>query len=471
MSFINNLFGAIAGQSILRDTSMDFIPGNKDGVKQEIQIKGDSVAWLGMRSRLMQKYAYDFCYPVAAVCDRLAEYDLTGMVEILRSKGKGKENFATGSVATNLNKRFANPNPLQSWEQFRGQQTVYKKIFGFCPVLPLVPAGFTPDNCTAMINLPPWLFDVVGKSNYVASTSEELIDHYTLNILGKTLKFQPKELIILEDSFMQDEHTKFLLPQSRLVGLDMQISNICAALEADNVLLRKKGPLGFISQDPGAKDSVVGYLPMEDEEKEKLQAALQTYGLSWSQFQYVISQTPTRWNPMSYDTNQLGTKATVIAGIEGICSRYNYPYILYKESDATYANGAQAATAVYFNNVIPNANKDGGKYNKFFKAEENAIKIVFNFDNVVFLQDDVKTQAEARKAQNDAYLIEYENDLITLNQWREAMGYDTVPGDGDKYKSELTKAAEPMKLPAGITPPKETEEETTEEDEDITPED
>jgi len=231
MSFINNLFGAIAGQTILRESQMDFIP--TDGSGNTIDIKGDDVSWLGMRSRVMQKYAYDFCYPVSSVCDRLAEYDLTGIVEILRSKGKGKENYATNTWASNLNARFRKPNPLQSWEQFRGQQVVYKKVFGFCPVLPIVPFGFTPDYCSAIINLPPWLFNVVPKrgiSITVATEIAELVEHYTLSTQEGIVKLAPDVLFILEDSFMQDEVSNFLLPQSRLVGLDMQISNICAAL-------------------------------------------------------------------------------------------------------------------------------------------------------------------------------------------------------------------------------------------------
>jgi hypothetical protein len=450
MSFINNLFGAIAGQttSLARNPGMDFIPVDNAG--NTIQIKGDNVAWLGMRSRYTQKYAYDFCYPLSSVVDRLAEYDLTGEVEILRSKGKGKENYATGSWATNLNKRFKAPNPLQSWEQFRGQQVVYKRVFGFCPVLPIVPTGFTPDNVVAMINLPPWMFDVVPADNFnlLSSSLQDMIKHYTLTIFGETIKLQPEWVIILEDSFMQDENSKFLLPQSRLVGLDMAISNICAAMEADNVLLRKRGPLGFISHE-NTKDAI-GHIPMEPDDKKELQDDLQKYGLSLSQFLYVISKAPARWNPMSYDTKQLGTKETVVAGEEAICHRFGFPYILYKESDATFANGAQAATAVYFNNVIPNAKKDASKYNMFFRAEENASKIVFCYDDVPFLQDDVKTAAEARKAQNESHLMEYDNNLITLNQWREKMEYDTVPGD-DVYKRDINKSTEPVPLPTGVS--------------------
>jgi hypothetical protein len=190
MSFINNLFGAIAGQSLIRQTGMSFIPADSDGTV--IQIKGDNVSWLGLRSRLMQKYAYDFCYPVSSVCDRLAEYDLTGKWEILRSQGKGKNNYATNEWARNLNKRFEKPNPLQSWEQFRGQQIVYKMVFGFCPVMPIVPFGFTPDNCTAIINIPPWLFDVVPVPNasILSSNLNEIIKHYTLSLPGKIIELK-----------------------------------------------------------------------------------------------------------------------------------------------------------------------------------------------------------------------------------------------------------------------------------------
>jgi hypothetical protein len=447
MSFINNLFGAIAGQTIFRGTTMDRIPTDDKGTT--IEVKGDNVSWLGMRSRYMQKYAYDFCYPVSSVVDRLAEYDLTGEVEITRAKGKGKENEATGTWATNMRRRFARPNPLQSWEQFRGQQVVYKRVFGFCPVMPIVPVGFTPDNATAIINLPPWLFDVVAQETIspFASSINDIVKHWTLTIWGKTIELKAEWVFLLEDSFIMDENSKYILPQSKLVGLDMAISNICAAMEADNVLLKKRGPLGFISHEAATKDNMVGYLPMEPEEKLELQQDLQQYGLSWSQFLYVISKTPARWNPMSFDTKQLGTKETVVAGEEAICHRYGYPYILYRESDATYANGAQAATSVYYNNVIPNANKDASKYNQFFLAEQNNAEIEFCFDDVPFLQDDEETKANARKAMNENCQIEYDNNLITLNQWREKMGYNTVPGD-DTYKRDSAPSTVPM--PTGV---------------------
>src|SRR5690606_11532371 len=194
---------------------------------------------------------------------------------------------------------------------FRGQQIVYKKVFGFCPVLPIVPIGFEsqPWKAKALINLPPWLFKPVPNRTVGVASATSLSDYvkeYQVTILGKTTTIKADQLFILEDSFLQDEGEDFLLPLSRLVGLDMAISNICAAMEADNVLLSKKGPLGFISHDAATKDQV-SYRPMTTKTKNELQKALTRYGLSWDQFQYVISRDAARWVPMSFNPQELGT--------------------------------------------------------------------------------------------------------------------------------------------------------------------
>lgn len=443
MSFADYLFGTIAGGATISTSGITFVPDGKGGT---IDIKGRDAIWWGMKNRMMQKKAYEFCYPVASVVDRLAEYDIAGIIEILRTEGKGRENFATNSWSVNMNKLLAQPNPMQSWEQFRGQQVVYKKTFGFCPVLPLVPVGFSPDNAISMVNLPPWCFDPIPTNDYINIMKvEDVVKEYRFTILGKSFMLKPSDVIILEDSFMQDEDCGFVLPQSKLVGLDMAISNICAAMEADNVLLKKRGPLGFISAE--SQKDAIGALPMDPVEKRKLQEALQTYGLSMAQYQYVISALPAKWNPMSYDVKQLGTKETIVSGEKAICHRYGFPYVLYEEIDATYANSANAAKAVYQNNIIPNSTKDLNKYNKFFKAAENKVKIVSNYEHIAALQEDKLQQANAAKSLDDALSIEYSNNLITKNQWLTARGYDTV-SDGDTYKAGA--GTDPLAVKLGV---------------------
>lgn len=442
-NFFSNLFGTIAGGAAISRApgGISFIPNNDIGSIDQgktIRIKGDQAIWLGLKNRLMQKYAYDYCYPVSSVVNKLAEFDITGIIQINRSTGKGKDNEATSPWAVKMRKLLQQPNPMQTWEQFRGQQVAYKKIFGFCPVLPFIPAGFFPEDCTTMINLPPWLFSATSTRKLIyESKIEDIVKEYQVSILGSSTTFNPKDIFILEDSFFHDESTDFIFPQSRLVGLDMAVSNICAAMEADNVLLRKKGPLGYISHDAAAvKDSVAGYLPMTKTEKDELQNSLQEYGLSFSQFQYIISRTATKWNPMSYNVKELGTKETVVAGEKAICHCFGLPYVLYEEIDATYANGANAKKGVYEDNTIPNNKKDLQKYNKFFKAEENNCKIEADFTQVAAFQEDEKFKGQAAQFMNTALQVQWLNNVITLNQWRKQQGWDTTP-DGEIYYKDV----------------------------------
>lgn len=439
--FFNDLFGTIGRNSGLSRSpaGISFIPDGSGG--ETIDIKGDSVKWLGLANPLQQKYAYDYCYPLASVVDKLAEYDIAAKIRCVRKSGKGKKEDATSPYANRLMARLKQPNPLQTWEQFRGQQTVYKRIHGFCPVLPLLASGFEhdPSSVSSMINIPPWCFDVDPTGQIIGTTElGELIRKYVITILGKTIEVNSNEVIILEDSFMQNPEKGFLLPQSKLVGLDMAISNICSAMEANNVLLKKKGPLGFISHDAAAaKDSIAGYIPMTPGEKKEMQAELSKYGLSWQQFQYVVSRVPAKWNPMSYNVTELGIDATIIRGEKAICSRFNYAYPLYAQPEGFFGGGVvdNAQSDLYESNIMPNLRKDLKKYEKFFKTDDNNCELEGDFSEVSCLQED-----KLDKNLSDAKLVEvlskeYDQDIITKNQWLEQRGYEKV-ADGDKYKSE-----------------------------------
>lgn len=447
MNWAANLFGVIA-QRLGWEVDADFIP---DGKNRTRKIRGQNAHWLGLHNRTTQKYAYEYCYPVAAVVDTLADYDLTGVRHIVSTKGKNKAADSNNTWANAMNKLLDQPNPLQSWEQFRGQQVVYKRVFGFCPVLPLIPAGFEgqPWEATLAINIPPWCIEPVINPNasVLSSKVDDFVERYDITILGERFSVKPSQLFFLEDGFMKDETTHFIFPKSKLVGLDMAVSNICAAMEADNVLLRKRGALGFISHDAAAtKDSVTGYIPMTVKQKKNAQKALNQYGISWDQFQYAITRIPLKWVQTALDVKALGTKETLVACEKAICHRYRFPYVLYEETDTTYANGDNAAATVYQTNVIPNANKDMGKYNKFFQADKHGVKLTIDFSDVAALQEDKKFAADAAQALDEALQIEYDANLITKNQWLEQRGYDTL-SDGNVYKTE---GDDPLAVKLGV---------------------
>lgn len=441
-NFFTHLFGTIAN---LPSTSLlgnsDFIPTGSNN--EILRLTGpDSAAWLGMKNKMIQKYAYEYCYAVASVVDKLAEYDISGCMEVNSISGQLKGNTAKNEWSNQMRRLMDQPNPMQTWEQFRGQQVMYKKVFGFCPVLPTIPSGMSPEYAVSMINLPPWLFFPIPTSNFnfIATSINDLISGWRVNLLGKNITLGVDDVFILEDSFMLDDKEYFILPQSRLVGLDMAVSNLCAGMEADNVLLRKRGPMGFISHDAAAtKDSIAGYIPMSKSEKKRLQDDLARYGLSWSQYQYVVSRTAAKYVSMGYNVKELGTSETIVKAEKAICHRYAYPYVLYEEQDATYANGGNAKKGVYQDNVIPNSKKDLNKYNKFFKAKDNNCIIECDYSHVAAFQEDEKFKGQAAQLLDQGLQIEFQNNIITINEWRTARGYDTLP-DGDKYFRDVASA-------------------------------
>lgn len=438
-SFFLNLFGSIANMPIAGalGTFADFIPTDNHG--NILKLTGqDSAAWLGMKNKMMQKFAYEYCFPLSSVVDRLAEYDVSGTIEINYAGGKGAANPAKNLWSQNMRRLMTRPNPLQNWIQFRAQQVAYKKTFGFCPVLPIVPSGMSKEYAQAMINLPPWLFTPIiapGVNIVTATELNQIVTGWRVNILGKVTTIAPDDLFILDDGYLQDEFYSYTLPMSRLVGLDMAISNLCASMEADNVLLRKRGPLGFITHAPKS-DPISGNIAMSDEVKQELQNSLAGYGLNWAQYQYVISRQPVKWESMGYNVTELGTKETIIAAERAICHRYAYPFILYEEQDATYANGGNAKKGVYQDNVIPSNRKDMMEYERFFEAEENNCEICADYSHVAAFQEDEKFKGQAAQLLDQALQIEWLNNVITLNQWRTMRGYDTT-SDGDVYFKDL----------------------------------
>lgn len=442
LPIVSDLFGTIASTSAGRfPVKADFLP--LDGNGKTLKIKG-AARWRGLRNRVEQRRAYEFCFPVSTVIDRLAEADTTGRVWILRKKGKGADGEATSEWATKMRALMEQPNEMQCWEEFRGQQIVEKKMHGFVLVFPLMPAGHTdPADAYAMVNIPGDCVKPVSKRVYFSGKIANRIDHFEITILGGTTILQPEQVFILKDTFHQDREEDYLLPLSRLVGLDMAISNVCAAMEADNVLLRKKGPLGAISHDAAAvKDSQIGYLPMTKTEKKNLQGDLAQYGLSLSQWQYIISRTAIKYVPFSSNLSELRTSEKVVEGTKQICHRFNYSYVLYDQSDTTFANGDNASAMLYQTNVIPNANKDMNVYNKFFKAGDNNGYICMDFEDVPFLQEDAANEAAAALSWNQALEIEFNNNQITRDEWRIKRGWDPLPnGEGKKYFRDEQTAA------------------------------
>lgn len=428
----DNLFGSIASKLPIA-TNMDFIP--QDGNGNVIMTGGNSnPQWKDLQTKAMQWWAYIYCSPLAAVIDKLSEADANGRLDIHDASGTPVKNFKKIPALNRIKNLLDNPNPMQTWQEFHTEQGVFAKIFGYCPVFAIGPVGMDKTHTKWLFNINPLFISPNKNERFSLVSSPNPIATWDIKMFGVTYASIPAEdILIIKDGFASHKD-EFGLPISKIGGLDYMVSNICAAMEADNVLLKKKGPLGIFSHDP--RPDLAGWQPMENTEKDELQDELKRYGLSWRQFQYVISRQPIRWNAMSFNVRDLMTKETVRQAIDGICDRFGYPAELMSGKNATYENRNSAEKFLYQNNIIPFSLRRSARYDKFFGLTD--YKTILDYNHLPVLQEDIMRAGQASYAESQALDIDWKNGIITFNQYLVKKGYEPVAGM-DIYYPEWAK--------------------------------
>jgi hypothetical protein len=438
LSAQNNPFGSIAQGMFPVSTSAGFIPLDSNGTILDIRDGYVNPQWLGLRTTSMQYWAYTFCSPLAAVIDRLAESDTNGLIRLIGEDKKPLKNYKKNPVLNRVMQLLDNPNPLQTWEEFNSQQIVLCKIFGYCPVFALCPAGLDKTYTKSLWNLNPFFCTPNYNNQFdIYKDDNSPIISWKVSIFGYNMEIPSSDIMLLKDGFVDTLSTNLSLPMSKIAGLDYAISNICAAMEADNVLLKKKGPLGVFSYD--AKPDMAGWNPMTTTQQNEVQNDLKRYGMTWAQLQYIVSRVPIKWNSMSFNVQELMTKETVRQGIDSICDRLGFPAELMSGKNATYENRSSAEKYLYQNNVIPFSMRRMARYDKFF----GITGLSQDFSYLPVLQDDILKAGEARKSKSQSLEIDWKNDMITRNEYRQELGMEPLGQDGELIYSEWIKKYPP----------------------------
>lgn len=391
--------------------------------------------------------AYEKCPPVASIIGRKAQAYINGKFWILNTSGKE----ATGTYATFLRRLFRKPNPIQSFKQFRAQGYYYVNLFGWNVVLTVRPFGF--ENKTAiksMWNIPPSMIDIEEtKKIFYQSDTKGMIKQIVLNYAGVRTVLDVDNIFIQRDT--SPNFNTMLLPQSRLASLTKPVNNIIGAYESRNVLINYRGALGILSTDPGSGQ--YASLPLKPQEKIDLQNDFRKYGVSDRQWQFIITSASLKWQQMGVATKDLMLFEEIDADTMAICDAYGYPYRLMSTNTANSLGGSDAKefkAQLYQDTIIPEADNLDEQWGLFFEDEENNIRIDTDFSHVPVLAEDQSDAMTARKTRNEAYQIEWDNDLITRNQWRAANGEDPVDGE-DKRKSELAQdSKQPLASVIGV---------------------
>ena len=428
MSGANNIFGTLGAGAFPVLSRMDFIP--EDGASKTIQLTGNgdnhSAVWIGLGSKSMQFWAYVYCSPLAAVIDRLAEADTNGKIQFIDSETEvpmKREKINKVPKLLRIRRLLKKPNPWQTWEEFDGEQVVLCKIFGYCPVFAIGPSSLDKSFTKALININPLLATPEINDSFSPYKKNGLIKSWKLKIGDQSYDIPSSDILVIKDGFI-GKVDNLGLPISKIEGMDFFVSNICAAMEADNVILKKKGPLGVFSYDP--EKDIAGATPLMPDAKDQLQNDLRRYGLTVGQIQYVISKMPLKWNAMSFNLRDLMTKEIIRAGIDGICDRFAYPAELMSGKNATYENRNSSEKFLYQNNVIQFSLRRMAVYNNFFELEDTILNKDFN--HLPVLQEDIVKAGEAYNYESQGLDIDWKAGMITWNQWQVQKGRDPVDG-------------------------------------------
>jgi hypothetical protein len=143
---------------------------------------------------------------------------------------------------------------------------------------------------------------------------------------------------------------------------------------------------------------------------------------------------------MGYATKDLMLFEEIEDDVMRICDSFNYPYRLLSSNKSNSLAGSDISAymkLLYQDAIIPEAESDYEQWEQFFGTDKLGLKITKDYDHVQALQADKTNEATARKTLNDALKIEWEADIITLNQWLVKLGENPIGSDGDKRRSQM----------------------------------
>lgn len=369
--------------------------------------------------------AYEECPPLASIINKKAQAYINGEIFIMDQK----EKESNSAVAKRTRALLEKPNLLQTRQEFEAQQYVYQSLFSFSVVLFIIPAGFKGvENASAMWNIPPNMlkFRETGKI-FSQVDIKKVIQGVTLTYNGNETDLDLDSIAIFKD-FTPSFHT-LILPESRVKAVERPINNIIGAYESRNVLINYRGALGILSSD----SDKFGYVPIKDGDKKSLQQDFLRYGLKDQQWKFIITSAAVKWQQMGIATKDLMLFEEIEDDIDRLCDQWNYPpYLMGSGQNSTFNNVKEAKAALYQDTIIPESINLTDQWSRALKLYDAGLKMIKDFSKVPVLQADKVNEGRARLYLNQALLIEWQNNLITANQWLAMNGMDTIP-DGDLY--------------------------------------
>lgn len=427
-----------AGVHFVANTSPDTYRGAPNEL-WEFSIDGNGYNYFKYAGIGSAQLAYNTVPQLQAIINKKASAISNGKTWLL----DGKDKVSNGQAARKMRALMERPNPLQTWRQFDAQAYIYEQVFGYSVMLAVKPFGFEENiDASKLWNIPPNMVSVKESGRLWYQTDQAgIIDTIEVLYRGERTALSLKDVLITKD--FVPSMSSMIFPSSRIEALEYPINNILGAYQSRNTLIHYRGALGIFSQDGGTGAGGLGALPMTATDKKDLQDDLRRYGLKRNQIQFIITKAALKWQQVGVPVKDLMLFEEIESDTQTICDGYNFPWRLMADSKSNSLGGSDADTFtrnLYENAIIPEAQNRNEQLNRFFKLSDYGIRLDKDFSHVSVLQGDKVKEAQARKILNEGLLIEFQNNILTLNQWLTKLEEDPRPDEaGNLYYTDLLK--------------------------------
>lgn len=366
--------------------------------------------------------------------------------------------------ANRMNAILQAPNCIQRWRELVYMHFVYKLVTGNAFMRAAMSDSFQ--------NLPKWKYcdnfwcipsnfmRVVQADTKIPlfgiAKLDEIVGCYEMHRSGEPLMKVPTYQVWHDrdgiPQFLNTTSSNFLKSKSRLCSEHVAISNLIAVYEARNVIFVKRGAIGFIV----AKNEVgeIGTVALKpDEKKELLEDLNGRYGFGDNRMPIGITDRPIEFVKINASIQELQPFEETLLDAITIAGAYGIPDVLVPRKDhSTFSNQAVAEKSVYTGTIIPMAKQFCEDLTLFLGLDMDGYYVDVNFSDVDCLQVGLKESEEVNKLKNDRCRQQFNDGLITYNDWR-AQIHESAMDEEIYNKTKLQMTSEELEMIERIIKP------------------
>ena len=297
-----------------------------------------------------------------------------------------------------------------------------------------------------MYVLYPWTLTIRDLMGMPYKSNAKKFESITLTINGTSTPLPIEDVFFIKESQFStasylssnsSTNNSIHLPDSKLKNLTYPIANIIDGYNSRNSVIVDRGPMWIMTNDQNdSGDS--GLLPVDPEVKQDLKNDLSRYGSMNGQMRGIVTDAKYKLQTVGFDMAQMKLHEEELQSAKAIADGLNYPVQLLGLLDAKYDNMQTAERGLFQNAIIPDAISECEQWAYFLGLEANGERIEIDFSHLAVFAADKLQDAKSRLELNKALQIEWENELLTWNEWQVKLGNEPKTGM-DIYRSELVK--------------------------------